>query len=111
MKACAYFQKRTHPAGNFCIAGSWFCDARKHLQQCTFARPIVADNADHFTLLDSERNILKSPKNIVVLTGAIGSSKQRGHPSNDLVTQRVILALFRTNLVLFKQVLHSDSDV
>src|SRR6266403_285085 len=67
MKPGPYFQQGAHPAVNFCEAGSWFCNARKDLEQRAFSRPITADNADHFALLDIERDVSKSPKDIITL--------------------------------------------
>src|SRR5436853_6075054 len=65
MKAGAYLQQTSYSAINESTATGRFRDARQNLEQCAFAGPISANDPEHLSVFDLERDVLQGPNHIL----------------------------------------------
>ncbi len=58
MKTGADFQERTDATVDLCMTFGWLGDARENFQQRALPRSVSSDDADDFTPLYFERNVV-----------------------------------------------------
>ena len=75
MKAGANFQKRSDPAANLCATFRGFGDAGKNFEQRALPCSVASDDADDFTPLDFERNVVERPDVGIAISRAVAVSR------------------------------------
>src|SRR4029453_14785280 len=83
-------------------------DAREDLQQRGLARAVLADDAEHFALLDRERDVLQSPD--LPPRRLVLPAKQALRAVGERVAKRLVRVLERPDLVLLRKTLRLDGD-
>src|SRR5437879_441320 len=70
-------QQRSDSSPDVGAAVSWFRNAREDFQQCALPCSVAADDADDFSALDLERNVVQRPDGWLLAIRLAGGRMQR----------------------------------